>query len=224
MDSRYKDIAKLFSGILEKYAEGMGQAEVAQLLGTKQPTISRIKRGDILPPEATISRMQEVWGIDISDEVYRARKENSRIANRGTRQPVKNSVRGVPFYNVDFVGGFDMIFSDEKEYISYYIDFKPYERATCWCNITGHSMEPEINHGDIIALREIKDKSFIPFGEIYAIVTKNDMRTVKRVVAGSRKGTLTLIPSNKSPEYTPQEIDFDDILHIYEVMGCMKRF
>lgn len=40
-------------------------------------------------------------------------------------------------------------------------------------------MEPEINHGDIIALKKIEDKSFLPLGEVYAIVTTNDMRTIK---------------------------------------------
>uniref|UniRef100_UPI0039E4DC5A S24 family peptidase n=1 Tax=Dysgonomonas sp. TaxID=1891233 RepID=UPI0039E4DC5A len=37
------------------------------------------------------------------------------------------------------------------------MDFQKYNSADCWCNVTGHSMEPSISHGDIIALKEIKE-------------------------------------------------------------------
>lgn len=84
-------------------------------------------------------------------------------------------------------------------------------------------MEPEINHGDIIALRRIEDFSFLPLGEIYAIVTRNDMRTVKRLGSSPNPDCYTLIPTNKSPEYDTQEIAKDMIIAIFEVLGCMKR-
>lgn len=137
--------------------------------------------------------------------------------------PIISYSSGTPYYNVDFLGGFDMIVNDQTINPEYYIQFKPYEKATCWCNITGHSMEPEINSGDIIALRRIEDFSFIPYGEIYAIVTKNDMRTVKRIGPSSNPDNYTLIPTNKSPEYGIQELPKEMILAIFEVMGCMKR-
>ena len=139
-------------------------------------------------------------------------------------KPIISYSSGVPYYNVDFIGGFDLILNDQTINPEYYIQFKPYDKATCWCNITGHSMEPEINHGDIIALREIHDTSFLPYGEIYAIVTTNEMRTVKRIGPSSNPDNYTLIPTNKSPEYGIQELPKNMILRIFEVMGCMKKF
>ena len=85
-------------------------------------------------------------------------------------------------------------------------------------------MEPEINHGDIIALKKIEDKSFLPLGEVYAIVTKNDMRTIKRLGAGKTDDFYTLIPSNKSPEYSPQQLPVKMIRTIFQVLGAVKRF
>lgn len=143
--------------------------------------------------------------------------------NKDVEQPVISYANGVPYYNVDFIGGFDLIVNDQTINPEYYIQFKPYDKATCWCNITGHSMEPEISHGDIIALREIQDASFLPYGEIYAIVTTNEMRTVKRIGPSSNPDNYTLIPTNKSPEYGTQELPKNMILRIFEVMGCMKR-
>ena len=61
------------------------------------------------------------------------------------------------------------------------------------------------------------------YGEIYAIVTTNEMRTVKRIGPSSNSDNYTLIPTNKSPEYGIQELPKNMILRIFEVMGCMKR-
>lgn len=130
---------------------------------------------------------------------------------------------GVPYYDVDFIGGFDLVENDQTMTPAYNIDFKAYDKATCWCNITGHSMEPEINHGDIIALRKIDDFSFLPAGEVYAIVTTNDMRTVKRIGISDNPDNYRLIPTNKSPEYGVQELPKRMIRAVFEVLGCMKK-
>lgn len=138
-------------------------------------------------------------------------------------KPQISFTKGVPYYNVDFIGGFDIVLNDQTMLPEYLIDFKKYNDATCWCNVTGHSMEPEITHGDIIALKKIEDKSFLPLGEVYAIVTTNGMRTIKRLGPSNDPKCYTLVPTNKSPEYGIQELPKDMIEHIFQVLGCMKR-
>ena len=142
---------------------------------------------------------------------------------RQSDRPVKSFDKGVPYYNVDFLGGFDLVINDQTILPEYLIDFRLYNQATCWCNITGHSMEPEIASGDIIALKEVIDPSFLPFGEIYAIITTNGMRTIKRIGPASTSDCYALIPTNKSPEYGIQEIPKTMIYKVYEVLGCMKK-
>ena len=137
--------------------------------------------------------------------------------------PVKSFTQVVPYFNVDFLGGFDLLPDDQTTRPEYLIDFKAYDRATCWCNISGHSMEPEISSGDIIALREVPDPTFLPFGEVYAIVTTTGMRTVKRIGPGKDAETYSLIPANKSPEFGVQEIPKTMIARVFEVLGCMKK-
>lgn len=137
--------------------------------------------------------------------------------------PAKSYITGVPYYNVDFIGGFDLVLNDQTINPEYLIDFKQYNKATVWCNITGHSMEPEITNGDIVALKEIPDFSFLPFGEIYAIITTNGMRTIKRIGPASSHDCYSLIPTNKSPEYGVQEIPKKMIYKVYAVLGCMKK-
>lgn len=149
--------------------------------------------------------------------------EGDMLNNSSLPEAKKSFTSGTPYYNVDFIGGFDLVVNDKTINPEYLIQFKPYEKATCWCNITGHSMEPEINHGDIIALKLIEDFSFLPYGEVYAIVTTNDMRTVKRIGPSKNPDCYTLIPTNKSPEYGVQELPKNKIRYVYQVLGCMKK-
>lgn len=149
--------------------------------------------------------------------------EGNMLLNNSDSMPQKSFTEGVPYYNVDFIGGFDLVLNDQTTTPEYLIDFKKYNEATCWCNVTGHSMEPEITHGDIIALKKIEDISFLPLGEVYAIVTTNGMRTIKRVGPAKNPDCYSLVPTNKSPEYGIQEIPKNMISAVFQVLGCMKR-
>lgn len=166
--------------------------------------------------QSAFPELNETWLLTGEGEML---KENGSTS--GT--PQKSLTQGVPYYNVDFIGGFDLVLNDQTIIPEYLIDYAPYNKATCWCNITGHSMEPEISHGDMLALKKIDDFSFLPFGEVYAIVTKNDMRTVKRISASPNPDCYMLVPTNKSPEYGTQELPKNMIRVIFQVLGCMKR-
>lgn len=137
---------------------------------------------------------------------------------------VNYEYKGAPYYNVDFIGGFDLVLNDQTRNPDYYIDFAPYNKeGVIWCNITGHSMEPELNNGDFIAMKEMHDPiEYLPYGEIYGIVT-DSYRTVKRIRMADRNGFVRLIPTNKSPEYGEQEIPVKMIRKVYAVLGSMHR-
>lgn len=139
-------------------------------------------------------------------------------------KPKISYTKGRPYYDVDFIGGFDLVLNDQTTTPQYNIDFHPYNKeGVLWCNITGHSMEPKISNGDIIAIREVQDwMSFINYGEIYAIVTTNEMRTVKIVRKGMDENHYRLIPIN-TEEYDEQQIKKTQIMRIFSVLGCVKK-
>lgn len=129
---------------------------------------------------------------------------------------------GVPYFDEDFLLGFDEVTAPNSENPDFLIRMPGYEKATLWCNASGHSMEPEINNGDIIALQRIEDFSFLPFGDVYGFITTNGMRTIKRLGKSEKEGYYRLIPTNK--EYDEQEIPINKIALVYRVMGTMKAF
>lgn len=138
----------------------------------------------------------------------------------GETQIVKSYTKGIPYFNVDFEMGYDEMFNDQTSNPEFLIDFKPYNKCDVWCNARGNSMYPTIASGDIIALKEIKDTRYIISNEIYAIVTDNDLRTIKRII--DKGDRYTLVPDNK--EYPEQDIDKSVVTKLFLVVGAMKMF
>lgn len=128
---------------------------------------------------------------------------------------------GIPYYDVDFLGGFNLQENEQTTVPTLNIVSNICPRAELWCNITGHSMEPTILHGDIIALHKCSIED-IQYGEVYAVVL-DTFRTVKILRKSSTPGMLKFVPVNKE-EFDEQEFSISRILQVYEVVGCIRRF
>lgn len=100
---------------------------------------------------------------------------------------------GTPYYDVDFIGGFDEVFNSQVNIPATNIVIRGFEKASLWCNVTGHSMEPKINHGDIIALRQCTLND-IQYGEIYAVIL-DTIRTIKILRSRRIRTNCALFPS-----------------------------
>lgn len=166
------------------------------------------------------------WLLDGEGEMLNAEAANSNTQIKVTYEdrPRISRTSGRPYYNVDFIGGFDLVFNDQTVVPEYNIDFAPYNQdGVVWCNITGNSMQPKISHGDIIAIKEVVGwQDYLSMGEIYAVVTANHLRTVKIIRQGKSEGTLRFIPINTA-EFDEQEVPIKMITRVFEVLGCMKR-
>lgn len=207
------DIGGFLEYLKQNKKAGASQQAVGEMLGISQAYVSQIVKGDRPFKKEYLDLFYENYEKDMVD----------MFISKNDITPAINFSKGVPYYDVDFIGGFDLVLNDQTTTPAYMIDFQMYNSSDCWCNVTGHSMEPAISNGDIIALKEVQDwTTFLPFGEIYAIVT-TEHRTIKKISAGHDHNFFTLIPLNKSIEYQPQEIPKSIILKVYKVMGCMKK-
>lgn len=128
---------------------------------------------------------------------------------------------GTPYYDVDFIGGFDEVFNSQVNIPATNIVIRGFEKASLWCNLTGHSMEPKINHGDIIALRQCTLND-IQYGEIYAVVL-DTIRTIKILRRSPDPSKLRFIPIN-TEDYDEQEFDKSRIMNVFEVIGSISKF
>lgn len=126
-----------------------------------------------------------------------------------------------PFYDVDFALGFSEMYNDSPNVPRKHISVPGYENADFWCRTSGDSMKPLISNGDIIALKQILDwNEFLPMNEVYAIMTTNDLRTVKIIRKGLDDEHFTLHAINE--EYEDQEIKKSAITKVFKVLGSLK--
>lgn len=175
----------------------------------------KMLKGQMKITLTTLKKISEATNLRLDWLVY-------GIEPQKNFKPEISYTDGVPYYDEMFECGFSELTTPNSESPEYLIKMPGYEKATLWCNASGASMEPEINNGDIIAMRRIEDFSFLTFGDIYGIITTNGLRTIKRVGKSSDPGCYRLIPTNK--EYDEQDIPKDKIMIVYRVMGAMKAF
>lgn len=208
---------------IKEYYKLKGNAELARFLGVAPNTITNWYGRKTFDIDVIYTKCVDIdmnWLL--TGEGNMIREES----NKEEKLPsVNQTYEGAPYFNVDFIGGFDVIVNDQTRNPDFYINYPPYNQpGVVWCNLTGHSMEPEISNGDIIALREVTTPiQYLPAGEIYGIVTE-EYRTVKRIRLSQKEGFVRLIPSNKSEEFCEQEIPISMILKVYAVLGSIRKF
>lgn len=209
---------------IKSYYGLKNNAKLASFLGVAPTTISSWYARDSFDLDIIYSKC-----VDISfDWLLTGEGAMLRTNDVSTPEPlpsINQEYKGAPYYNVDFIGGFEFVSNDQTQLPDYYINYPPYNKpGVMWCNLTGHSMEPEISNGDVIALKEVKSPiEYLPAGEIYGIIT-DDYRTVKRIRPGVQKGFVRLIPANKSPEFCEQEIPVEMIRRVFAVLGSIRKF
>lgn len=148
------------------------------------------------------------------------KQENSDLVEK-IPEVSYNSAIGKPYYDVDFLGGFNEIVNSQVSIPTNNIVIQGFEKADFWCNVTGHSMEPKINHGDIIALHKCTLED-IQYGEIYAVVL-DTLRTIKILRRSTDPKKLRFVPINTT-DYDEQEYPIERIMNVYEVIGSISKF
>lgn len=225
------EISARISKILEK--EGLTPNNFAQKLGySRSQTIYDIINCKSAPSydffnRFAVSGFSETYDLDwlltgrgcMSKEKSEINAENTNISSDQSRISLEIGL-GTPYYDVDFIGGFSEIINDQTTVPACNIMVPGFEKATVWCNVTGHSMEPKINHGDIIALHECTIND-IQYGEIYAVVL-DSFRTIKILRRGTTPNVLRYAPIN--PDFDDQEFPLSRITHIFEVLGSVAKF
>ena len=215
---------------LMMFKDYLGQAKFEKLAGLSNGYLNQLRNAPgAVKLQSIIYAFPELnknWLLTGEGEMLNSpAEENAALPFTSVPStPVISQSIGQPYYDVDFIGGFDLVLNNQAINPEYNIDFRPYNKpGVIWCNITGHSMEPKISHGDIIAIKEVSDwQNYLTYGEIYAIVTQNELRTVKIIRKASQEANFRLVPINTS-QYDEQEIPKTMVLKVFEVLGCMKK-
>lgn len=205
--------SEMIEELVNYFSQG-NKAQFAKQLGVSPQTISAWIKRDSFDNELIYTKCRGVsatWLLTGEGDMISA-----------DQQPKVSDVpaEGTPYYDVDFIGGFNEIVNSQITVPTTNIIVQGFDKADLWCNVTGHSMEPKINHGDIIALRRC-DLRDIQFGEIYAVVL-DTIRTIKIIRRSPNPDTFLFVPINK--DYDAQEYEKSRILQVFEVIGSISKF
>lgn len=128
----------------------------------------------------------------------------------------------IPLVHEKVAAGFgssDFSISEEdvKEY--YVIPKFKHCKVDFMIEVSGVSMMPHLNPGDVIACAILHDSKFLQWNHCHVIATREQGLLVKRLMQGSDPDHLLAVSDNK--DYPPFEIPKEDITGIALVVGSV---
>lgn len=135
----------------------------------------------------------------------------------------------IPVIDMRVSAGFGVALLDGNEqHINEYVTMEGLNECV-GIYVYGESMSPEYRAGDIIFVRQITEQSDIDYGRPYVIITRNE-RVLKCIYQSKHDATLLRLTSineetNRHGDrlYPDKEIEKDNILFIYKVVGLFRR-
>ena len=205
----------------ERNKYGLSLQRIQELTNLPLKTLKAYDNGSKEMPDDILEAFDNLFQR-IENEYNEREEENTTIPVLITDDMVSNVK--VPFYEVDFAGGFTSpeMFSEIKP--SFVISSPSFSGADFACVLTGNSMSRRIKNGSVIGLKKINEWwEYFPTNEIYAIVTKNGLRTVKIVKRSTQSGYIDLIPDPlpeyNNPPYETETIRMEYVIGFYQVVA-----
>ncbi|MCT4330913.1 hypothetical protein HZP13_14435 [Elizabethkingia anophelis] len=225
--------------VLNKLSEylNVSTAELAETIGYDRPQSlydvinGKTKRISQKMADKILDKFPNINSVWIlTGEGNMLLNESKNITHQSEQKllPPSGSKVKVPYYDVDFSGGWssDEVFSMAPP--SFYITSPNFERAEFACNLSGNSISQIIPSGSVVGFKEIFNwQTYFLTNELYGIVTKNDLRTVKLVKRSKEnKNNLVLIPcpliEYDKAGYESEEIPMDFVARFYQVIAWAK--
>lgn len=126
----------------------------------------------------------------------------------------------VPYYNdLPVSAGFKDVLDGGNETPTSYISI-PGRNADFFFPVSGTSMEPEINDGDIVGVKRVGRSEGIVHGDVYMVVT-NDNRMIKRCYHDNNDPNLIWCVS---PNYPSFPIHKNDVCALFKVVNRIETF
>lgn len=135
----------------------------------------------------------------------------------------KNPVQaeGIRYHgNIEGTASKATVFNDEREEEFQIMNIPGFEDCTDAINVWGDSMYPVLKSGEIIILKEWKE-SFINYGKIYLVVTRNGNRMIKYLKPSEEKGMIKCVSEN--PDHPAFNVPLEAIHKIYLVKGHIEK-
>ena len=206
---------------------GVSQNEFASRIGTDCSNFSKQINGKLAITSVLTNKIivelgiSKEWLIEGKGEKYKvAATTNSKTITLPTNIIRTTDATGAKVYDIDVTAGpsgRSLMFSSEQVIGSINVPFINPENYIV--KVSGDSMSPIINNGDMLAIREVKNLNLIFWGQIY-VVLLDDYRMVKYIRKHENPDLVILKSANK--DYDDIEIPKDEIRALFVVENIIR--
>ena len=156
-------------------------------------------------------------------EQTKSREEAEMIPTISTCNNTHDNAPLIPLVTQNAVAGFGnqnfaIQDADVKEY--YVVPKFRYHQVDFMIEISGSSMYPKYNSGDVVACTILHDGSFIQWNKCHIVATREQGILCKRLMPGSSDDCLKMVSDNDN--YPPFEVPKDEITGIALVVGVIR--
>lgn len=209
---------------------GIGYDNVQSEMKISNGTFYRLYKKEVFTQEEKQSAatalgrtVEDIFGKDMSVKPSGSKE----IIPLGKHLPVTGDLsdwQGLPMYNVPITASFVETYRDDNFYVPQYYLWDPrFRDCDFGAIITGDSMYSEIRHGDFVPCKEVTDRNFIVFGEIYYVVATNGLETCKYLNAHpTDPDCFMLVPRNE--KISPSPLPKNMISKLYRVRGIIRSY
>jgi hypothetical protein len=203
------------------------KSRVVEVLKFKEINVNRASK-KLCIPQRTLNRQVNEDGNISMDLLYALLDHFPEISPLwlllGEGEMLLDSARqkaaSIPFYNdLPLSAGYRDAFDPGRENPTSYISF-PNSGADFFFPVSGTSMEPDINDGDIVGVKRVEREEGIVHGDVYMIVT-NDARMIKRCYHDNNDPNLIWCVS---PNYPSFPINKNDVCALFKVVNRIQTF
>lgn len=206
---------------------GLSQTAFAERIGIDASNFSKHLKGKLPISDNLLNKIvvavgaSKKWLLTGEGEMWNTTGNTENGISTITVDAIHpNTTAGAKIYDIDVTAGDiarERMFANE--HIIGSINIPTVHPDCCIVRVSGDSMSPVIGNGDLIAIREIRNKNLIFWGHIYVIVL-DDYRMVKYIRRHPNPSQVILRSEN--PQYDDIEVAKSDIRDLFLVENIIR--
>ena len=210
-----KVFAKNLSYYMSKY--NVDRQALCNALGFKYSTVSEWLAANKYPRIDKIEMLANYFNIQKSDLIEEQESKSSQNPLGDSLTILDGKIRKIPLFE-SVAAGFGCCANNQIiDYIPLMIDSDAEADETICIKVSGNSMYPKIEDGDIIAVHK---QSSIDSGKIGVFLIDNEDGVVKKANYVYDEDWLELLSFN--PEYMPRRFEGPDVERV-KTLGLVKQ-
>lgn len=207
------------------------QKDISDVLGVQDSYVSNILGGKVNVGAKTAGKLKDAYGFNpkwlINDEEPMFISEMNKEELNNHKIEVEKSIDRAPLIKpvipeeIIMQQGVDIFewMNNNKDRVEMLMLSHLLPPFDIVYRVISDGMKPQVEKGDILALRCIPDKRKIIDGECYMIDTSSQGFLIRRL--HYKKGKFTC--ESNIPEYGVMEIDEADVFNIFAIVGLVRN-